>query len=245
MDDSEPLIKLTSAVFNTNMKVKPRLTIEIGSLYFLLATALVMVSCTKNLQKETIVYENDFEKGRTNGIHNAIITDFNGSKVLGRYNTGGFDLNIDSLPEHDLIEVSFDLNIHDNWRGNSSSGLKDSSDIWIMNFDGNNERYTTFSNNRCENDSCNFQAYPGNFPFPANPAGANAIKTDLPGACALKGISGGTFKYRIKRTTYHNAVTFHLGCYAQLFAHAQESDPLCTASWSLDNLKIKTIKFGE
>jgi len=201
--------------------------------------------CTKNLQKETVVYKNNFDKGKVNGIYNSLISDFNGSKVLGKYGTGGFDLSVDNLPEHDLIQVSFDLYIHDNWRGNSPSGIKDSSDIWIMNFDGNNEKYTTFSNNQCFDGNCKYQAYPGNFPFPDNPAGANSQITNLPGACALKDVSGGTTKYKITRTTYHTAATFHLGCYAQLFSHQRGSNPLCDASWSVDNLEVKVIKFGE
>mgnify|MGYP003575720716 CR=1 FL=1 len=223
---------------------KNRTPLAAAVLFVVTTSTILSLSCTKNLQKDAVVYENSFDSEKTNGIHNAVISDFNGSKVLGRYNTGGFDLNVTELPEHDLIEVSFDLYIHDNWRGNAASGLKDSSDIWIMNFDGNNEKYTTFSNKMCGTDSCKFQAYPGNFPFPSNPAGANAAKTDLPGACALAGVLGGTTKYRIKRTTYHKSATFHLGCYAQLFAH-REPDPFCEASWSIDNLVIKTIKFGE
>lgn len=215
-----------------------------GTVFVLAMAALLCLSCKKNIQKDTVVYDNDFDSESTYGIHNAVVSEYNGSKVLGRYNTGGFDLNVVELPEHDLIEVSFDLFIHDNWRGNASSGIKDSSDIWIMNFDGKNEKYTTFSNNNCSNGFCSFQAYPANYPFPSNPAGANAVRTDLPGACALQGVSGGTFKYHIKRTAYHKSTTFHLGCYAQLFAHG-EADPLCSASWSIDNLIIKTIKFGE
>lgn len=207
--------------------------------------AFLLCSCTKNLQKETVVYENDFDSKRTNGIYNAVISEYNGSMVLGRYSTGGFDLSIDKLPEHDLIKVSFDLYIHDNWKGNSPTGIKDSSDIWIMNFDGNNEKYTTFSNGQCVDGTCSSQAYPGNFPFPSNPAGANALKTDLPGAGNLKGMPGGTLKYRITRTTYHTAAMFHLGCYAQLFAHQFAADPLSDASWSIDNLEIKAMKFGE
>ena len=209
-----------------------------------LLVPFIFISCSKNLQKDTVVYENNFEDSRVNGIYNSVITNFNGSNVLGRYNTGGFDLSIDSLPEHDLIQVSFDLYIHDNWKGNSPSGIKDSSDIWIMNFDGNNEKYTTFSNNQCPGGNCKYQAFPGNFPFPDNPAGANSQVTVFPGACALKELMGGTKKYRITRTTYHTAPTFHLGCYAQLFAHQGSLDPLCDASWSVDNLVIKVIKFG-
>jgi hypothetical protein len=210
---------------------------------FFVVVLSTIFSCSKNLQQEVTVYENNFEEDKINGIHNAVISDYNGSKVLGRYSTGGFDLSIEELPSHDLIQVSFDLYIHDHWRGNSQSGIKDSSDIWIMNFDGNNEKYTTFSNQKCLDSSCGFQAYPGNYPFPDNPPGANAFKTDLPGMC--NSVTGGTSKYRIVRTTYHTAPSFHLGCYAQLFAHQNSVDPLCEASWSIDNLKIKVIQFGK
>lgn len=215
------------------------------TVFVILIAMFLSLSCTKSLQKDTVVYENNFDSDMTDGIYNALISEYHGSKVLGRYSTGGFDLYVEELPEHDLIEVSFDLYIHDNWRGNSLTGINDSCDIWIMNFDGRNEKYTTFSNNQCKDDSCRFQAYPGTFPFPSNPSGANAARTDLPGVCSLKGVSGGTSKYRIKRTTYHQSKTFHLGCYAQLYAHRISADPLCAASWSIDNLTIKAIKFGE
>ncbi len=210
---------------------------------FILLLLVLITGCTKNLHKETVVFRSDFEDGRIGEIFNGQISEFNGSNVLGRFNVGGFDIFLDSLPEHDLIQVSFDLYIHDNWRGNSSTGIKDSSDIWIMNFDGASDKYTTFSNERCPIGNCQFQSYPANYPFQNNPAKANSLQTDLPGACSLKGVSGGTVKYRIQRTVYHTKSEFHLGCYGQLFGHRASEDPACDASWSVDNLKITTTKF--
>lgn len=209
----------------------------------ILLVLLMVASCTKNLHKETTVFLSDFEDAKIGEIFNSQISDFNGSKVLGRYNVGGFDLFLDSLPEHDLIQISFDLYIHDNWKGNSPTGVKDSSDIWIMNIDGGTDKYTTFSNGWCTAEDCTDQSFPDNFPFKNNPAKANAIRTDLPGACALKEVPGGTIQYKIQRTVYHTSSTLHLGCYGQLFRHISEADPACSASWSVDNLKITTTRF--
>lgn len=213
--------------------------------YLLTAFILIFLgnACTKNLQEETVVFKDNFEGKVSPKIHNAVFSKYNGSTVLGRYHTAGFHLFLGSLPPHDLIQVSFDLYIHDNWRGNSLTGVKEDSDIWIMDFDGRSEKYTTFSNG--QNPLFQNQSYPNNYPFQNNPAKTNAIKTDLPGACDLKNVAGGTTKYKITRTTYHSADTLQLICGAQLYAHKNSTNPICEASWSVDNLLIKTIRYRD
>src|ERR1700735_4425231 len=79
---------------------------------------ILIFSCNKTVNSEVTVYHNDFETGNLSNISNGVISQFNGSNVLGRFSNGNFTLSINNLPDHNLIAVSFDLYIHDNWRGN-------------------------------------------------------------------------------------------------------------------------------
>jgi hypothetical protein len=206
---------------------------------------MISVASCKGLQKDTIVYRNDFEAGDLSKISAGKIEDYNGSKVIGRYSENGFLLKLDSLPVHNMVQISFDLYIHDTWDGNGAK--PDGPDIWIMNIEGSSAIYSTIANGLCTN--C-FQSYPvlqpaivnGVFNFFKNKPNSNAIKTDLPGACKLKDSKGGTSMYRILRTIEHTQSTLDIGCYAQL----EDPDPAnknCNESWSVDNIVVKTIEF--
>lgn len=208
----------------------------------LLLVSIFLNSCTKNLQKETVVYQNNFNNNNISRINNVKQDKYSGSGVLGRYGTEGFELDLENLSMHDLVEFSFDLYIHNNWTGNSAAGVTDSADIFIIDVDKNNLLYTTFSNGLC-GANCTYQSYPESFPFQNNPVFANAIKSDLPPPCNL--LNGITSKYKISRTIYHSSLSFKLGCFAQLFRHRNSPDPLCEASWSIDNLTVKIIKFRD
>ncbi len=180
---------------------------------------MISVASCKGLQKDTIVYRNDFEGGDLSKIIAGKIEDYNGSRVIGRYSENGFLLKLDSLPVHNMVQISFDLYIHDTWDGSAAKPV--GPDIWIMNIDGWSAIYSTIANGSCTN--C-FQSYPvlqpsiisGVFNFFNNKPNSNAIKTDLPGACKLKDSKGGTSLYRILRTIEHSQSTLDIGCYAQL-----------------------------
>lgn len=233
---------LNEAEFNliTQYYMYNRFLYIILSIFVLLSLA----SC-KGLQKENIVYRNNFEAGDLSKISGGKIEEYNGSKVIGRYSENGFLLSLDNLPKHNMVQISFDLYIHDTWDGNA---LKpDGPDIWIMNIDGSSAIYSTFANGLCTNCT---QSYPalqpsqinGKFVFFENKLNSNAHQTNLPGACKLKDEQGGTTMYRIVRTFEHTRSTLSLGCYAQL----EDADPAnknCNESWSVDNIKIKTIEF--
>ena len=201
-------------------------------------------SC-KGLQKETIVYKNDFEGGSLSNIIDGKIGDYNGSKVIGRYSESGFLLRLDSLPVHNILQISFDLYIHDTWDGNAAK--PEGPDIWIMNIDGWSAIYATMASGLCS--TCN-QSYPITQPTIENnrliffnyKPNSNAIQTDLPGACKLEGVKGGTVKYRVLRTIEHTGSKLDLGCYAQL-EDPDQANKNCNESWSVDNIKIKAIEF--
>lgn len=207
---------------------------------------MISFASCKGLQKDKIIYRNNFESGDLSGIINGKIEDYNGSKVIGRYSQGGFLLKLDNLPVHNMVQISFDLYIHDTWDGNAVQ--PDGPDIWIMNIGSSSTIYSTFANGLCTN--C-FQSFPveqptqtnRRFTFFNNKPNSNAIKTDLPGVCKLKDSKGGTSLYRILRTIEHTQSTLDIGCYAQL----EDSDPTninCNESWSVDNIVIKTIEFN-
>src|SRR5690606_23756276 len=103
----------------------------------------------KKVQKETEVYSNDFESSDLTGITNGILESYNNTMVLGRYNTGGFELSVSELPPHDLVQITFDLYIHDSWDGNEMIEDIGGPDIWQMTVDGKLYINTTFSNAVC------------------------------------------------------------------------------------------------
>lgn len=205
--------------------------------------ALFLSSC-KGLPKETHVFTGDFERGIPVNVVNGKIEQYNGSGVLGRYTDGGFEVQVKGMKAHQMIRISFDLYIHDTWDGNKTGS--DGRDVWIMNIDGWSSIYSTFANGNCSNCT---QSYPepqpsfvnNTFNFASNKPNSNAIKTDLPGACKLKDVKGGTSMYRIQRTFDHTASTLTLGCFGQL-EDADPANKICNESWSVDNMRITAIE---
>lgn len=226
--------------------MQQRLQYKLIGIYCLLIITLLILNSCKGIQKETIAYQNDFENDSLFKIIDGKIGEFNGSKVIGRYSENGFLLKLDNLPVHNMIQIRFDLYIHDTWDGNKVK--PDGPDIWIMNIDGNSNTYTTFANGLCTNCS---QAYPvpqpsiinNSFNFFNYKPNSNAIKTDLPGACKLIDIKGGTSMYQIVRTFNHTQNTIDIGCFAQL-EDADIANKNCNESWSVDNIEVKTIEFN-
>lgn len=217
-----------------------------GTCKYLLFFVIVafLVSC-KGLQKETIIYRNDFENGSLSRIIDGKIENYNGSKVIGRYSQNGFLLKLDSLPVHNMVQISFDLYIHDTWDGNTAK--PEGPDIWIMNIDGWSAIYSTFANGQCTDCT---QAFPvlqpsiinNAFNFFKNKPNSNAIKTNLPGACKLKDTLGGTSMYKILRIIDHTESKLEIGCYAQL-EDTDLANKNCNESWSVDNIIVKVIEF--
>lgn len=208
----------------------------------ILIIAFAISSCSKTVQKETEVYFNDFETGDLSGISNGHLYEYNGSTVLGRYNQSGFELLVTDLPKHDLIEISFDLFIHDSWDGNKL-GIDevDGPDLWQMLIDEDLYISTTFSNIACRNVDgmfCPPQSYPANYPNKNNYPRKGAYKVDLPAACHPNGT---TTWYKITKTISHSKNKILLQCIDQL-VQKNADDPNCDESWSIDNVKVRTIK---
>jgi hypothetical protein len=203
---------------------------------------IFLFSCKSKVTNEAVVYTNDFESNDLSGISNGVISQYNGSAVLGQYNVnenaGNFSLSLSKLPKHDIITISFDLYIHDSWDGNKTD--PNGPDIWQMLVDGKTYINTTFSNQECiPGNFCSPQSYPLNYPNSnSNPKGA-AYRTDLPGVCATPGANG-TTEYKITKTFSHTSGTVVLQCIDKL-VQKDSSTPMCDESWSVDNIKIKAI----
>ena len=202
-----------------------------------------MSACTKNLTQKNLLYSNDFETGELRGleiysvngiIYTTMIEDFNGSKVLGRFNNNTIRIELNSIPTHNAINVEFTLNIHDKWDG-IFLGATNRPDIWNMSVDGSSVLTTTFSNS-----PSNKQSYPNFYqsgtPFPPK---SNSQDSALTGICALKGIAGGSSSYKIVKTFVHSGRQFTFQCNDAL----QPFNSLCLKSWSIDNLTITAIQY--
>ena len=199
-------------------------------------------SCAKSTSGEVEIYNNDFESGTLSGLTNGIVSSYNGGKVLGFYNNSQVVLSISDLPEHALVDISFDLYIHDNWDGNSQ--IQDNitgPDIWGMKVDNKTYINTTFSNNDCTPGYfCPPQSYPSEYPnFNHNPK-SGASKTDLPGVCSKAGNPNGSTLYKIHKSISHSEKALLLQFQDKLI-QKDVDDPKCDESWSIDNIKIKVI----
>ena len=205
---------------------------------FLLILSTVF-SCNKGIQERKTVYFNDFQDNDLRDISGGIISPYNSSMVLGRYNNDGFELRLNQLPAHDLIEVSFDLFVHDSWDGNGKA--PDGPDIWKLEIEGSNFINTTFSNNECAINTCIPQSYPFNYLNNNQNPKTGANLTELPGVCLWPGRLRGTTMYKIIKKIRHSTSTFSMRCIDEL-QQSNTALPICDESWSLDNLEIKTVK---
>lgn len=213
------------------------------SLFFLFI--LLFGGCAKSVDSDVEIYNNDFESGNLTGIAGGVISAFNGSKILGNYNNGGFSLTINDLPSHDLIDISFDLYIHDSWEGNQQ--LQDNvsgPDIWQLKADNKIYINTTFSNLDClPGNFCSPQSYPADYPNNNNNPKSGAFSTNLPGFCSEVNSATGTTLYKIHKSISHSEKTLLIQCLDKL-SQKNSMNPKCDESWSVDNIKVKVINLN-
>jgi len=200
---------------------------------------LICSSCTKNVQQVVEVYHNNFESNDLTGIRNGMLDSFNNTQVLGMYNASGFDLVVNDLPQHDMVEITFDLYIHDSWDGNKLGiDSVDGPDIWQMKVDDELYINTTFSNAICPTTTfCPPQSYPSDYLNSNHNPRQGASKIDLPSVC--HDTSSSTL-YKIKKNIRHTGSKLTLQCMDQL-VQLNTSDPQCDESWSVDNINIRII----
>jgi len=207
--------------------------------------SVLINSCAKSTKSETEIYNNDFETSDLNGISGGIVSTFDGSKVLGNYNNGGFDLTINTLPAHDLVDITFDLYIHDSWEGvQSANDQIDGPDIWQMLVDNKSYINTTFANFDCiPGNFCPPQSYPADYPVQSYNPKSGASRTDLPGFCSQAGKPDGTTLYKIHKTISHSGAHITIRCLDKL-KQVYAVDAKCDESWSVDNIIIKATNLN-
>jgi hypothetical protein len=200
--------------------------------------------CFKDLPQKNIVYQNDFEtnKDSTIQVYNSAglvdtltITKFNGNRVFGRFNNNFLYMKLKDLPVHNILKISFDLYIHDQWDGDYIAPGFSLPDAWVLNLDNNPLYLTTFSN------GLHRQSYPSNYTAGGfqNPPKADAWETVLPGACSLQTSDSGTTLYKIEKTTGHTSDSLVITMNDVL----QPPGNYCLKSWSIDNLVITASKY--
>lgn len=213
---------------------KSPLTNYIGLLCF----CVLFSSCVKSGYQENIVYNSDFKSGNTRDLTGAVIWDWKGEKIIGRYNNGGFDLKLNNLPKHTAIEITAIPYFHDSWDGNTNVGGIDGPDIWQMQVDGAMLVNASFSNTPCNSMYCLQQSYPMPYSFINNPPLTGAVQT-LPSIGNCSGITISSVYKIVKTITHHNSsiqISFrdHL-------VQTNVPDPLCDESWSMGGLVVKII----
>ena len=213
---------------------------------------ITLLSCGKSadgIESNELIYINDFESGDLISIDGAQLITFNNTNLLGNYNNDGFTLNLNNIGTHDLIYISFDLYIHDSWDGNFNNLDPDQPDAWFIELiadidsDTNtniNSWETSFSNSVCNSSFCLKQSYPNVFPFDNSPReGSSRI---LPGFCSLASQTDGTTMYSIQKGFEHSDNALLIRFYDELY-QPNATDEKCDESWSLDNLKVRIIKY--
>lgn len=145
---------------------------------------------------------------------------------LGRFGGEQVTLNLDDLPDHCSVTISFDLLIIGSWEG--SVGYNAGADIFdLQAFTDDlccpvqNLLHTTFAN--C---SCKFQAYPAEFPDVHNPGLTGADEIDTLGYDRDS-------VYNLSFTFFHDAdiLSFRFGGSPNLQRLSDES-------WGIDNLRV-------
>lgn len=196
-------------------------------------------SCVKSGYNETIVYNNNFKSGSTEKLSGAILYKYEGELYIGRYNDGGFTVNLDNLPAHKAIQIISEPHFHDTWDGNNNFGGIDGPDIWEVSLDGKTIVYSTFSNSPCNPLYCLFQSYPADYFGVINNPPKTGAFAEMPSVCS----GGDDFKtsvYKIVKTIQHSGskatITFR-----DYLVQKNVPEPLCDESWSLGGLTIKVI----
>ena len=218
----------------------------------------VINSCTyPEMIRNELVYENDFENQILNKIDGGEIIEFNNTNVIGNYNNDGFTLFLDNVGNHDYVFISFDLYIHGTWDGNFNGfENNDKPDKWILEFKPEMELFkdmysdtfiTTFSNSPCYSNYCLRQSYPERYPFENNPQTGSFI-TGLSKLCPDTFFGSETTLYKLEKGFRSKGNSLVIRFYDELYQpNAIDKDGIpqskCDESWSLDNLKVRVIKY--
>ena len=206
------------------------------TILIILSTALILWSCVSDIDRETLIYDNNFETLDLSSIRGGNVTSYLGQNILGTYNNGGFKLTLDDLGTHDYIQIQALLYVHDSWDGNAES--PDGTDYWGVMVDSSEVDVfkTSFSNSSCNSTYCLMQSYPERHPFLTFPkTGASAV--DLPAFCKSDGT---TSAYQIDLIFPHRKGKVEIVFWDEL-NQPNANDVQCDESWSLNNIQVKLL----
>ena len=219
---------------------------------------LLIFSCSyPEMVRNELIYENNFESNNLKSIDGGGIIHFNNTNVLGNFNNDGFNLFLEDVGVHDYVFVSFDLYIHGSWDGNFNGfDTNDKPDKWTMEFNPDMSLFkdpasdnftTTFSNSPCWPNYCLRQSYPETYPFENNPK-TGVFKTKLDKICSNNFFGGDTSLYQIEKGFKSSGKSIVIRFYDELYQpNAIDKDGIpqekCDESWSIDNLRIRVIKY--
>ena len=219
---------------------------------------LLINSCSyPEMVRNELVYENDFEQSSLEKIDGGQIMNFNNTNVIGNFNNDGFTLFLDNVGNHDYVFISFELYIHGSWDGNFNGFTEnDKPDKWIMEFNPDMKLYsdysldhftTTFSNSQCFSNYCLRQSYPESYPFENNPK-TGSFKTNLKKICESSFFGDKTTLYKIEKGFRSSGSNIVVRFFDELYQpNAIDKDGIpqnkCDESWSMDNLRIRVIKY--
>lgn len=201
--------------------------------------SILFGSCTKSGYDESVVYNSNFMTGDQKGLTGAMMYTSNGEKVIGRYNNGGFSLDLNNLPKHKAIQIEVVPYFHNSWDGNNNYGGIDGPDIWTMFADGQELVRSTFSNSPCEPLYCLFQSYPVRYSVVNNPPMTDAVKSFAGTEDNCSGINTSSM-YRIVKTIPHTGSTLKLS-FRDFLVQTNVPNPLCDESWSMASIVVKVI----
>lgn len=208
------------------------------SLIGLFIGASVLTGCLKSGYDEMVVYDNEFKTGSTEKLTGAKLYKYEGEYVIGRYNQGGFALDLTNLPNHKALQVIVEPRFHDSWDGNNNFGGVDGPDLWNLKVDGVDLVYSTFSNSPCNSLYCLFQSYPGGFGVVNNPPRTEAT-ISLPRVCHSSDAYG-TSGYKMVKTIKHTGSSAKIQ-FQDFLVQLNAADKMCDESWSVYSLKVKVL----
>ena len=199
----------------------------------------LFASCTKSGYDEYVVYNSNFNTGDQTGLKGAILYKYNGANIIGRYNNGGFTLNLANLPKHKALQIEVVPYFHNSWDGNNNYGGIDGPDIWRMQADGVDLVNATFSNTPCNPLYCMFQSYPVKYAIVNNPPMTDAIRIFEGTADNCSGINTSS-AYWIVKTISHSNSTLNLS-FRDFLIQTNVPNSICDESWSMASIVVKVI----
>ena len=193
------------------------------------------------------VYRQDFERSAgPEWNRRQTSTTPSGRGFLGEFGNETVTLNLQDLPDHQWVHVTFDLYIIRSWDGNQSSYSAElmklraaagesavGPDEWMFELDGTSLLHTTFSN---WDGAGGTQAYPDSYPEGKNPPRSGAAETGTLGY-SFGPIEGQDSVYRLTFSVPHS------GGDLRLDFSAMGLQPLEDESWGLDNVTV-TLSAG-